>query len=272
MAALPIQVNLIPGYDRVPPVVKLNQYEYGLTRQFEVYYGGEKYTIPSGSTVRIEGTKPDRTGYSYAASFSGSIITVTIKEQMTVLAGYHEAELVIIPSTTLRASTINLRMDVERGALGKDVPISETELPAIIDAARSFASAAESSANDAANSANNAHGSEISAASSEENAIAAANAAAESESAAATSASQANSSKNAAAASANSAQTSELQAKDYKDSAEESANRAQMYAGLTVPGLRVDPVTQELIQDDDVDRLYFVYNSSNGQLSYELTS
>lgn len=272
MAALPIQVNLIPGYNHVPPVVKLNQYEYGLTRQFEVYYGGEKYTIPSGSTVRIEGTKPDRTGYSYAASFSGSIITVTIKEQMTVLAGYHEAELVIIPSTTLRASTINLRMDIERGALGKDVPISETELPAIVDAAKSFASAAERSANDAANSANNAHGSEISAASSEENAIAAANAAAESETAAANSASSANSSKNAAAASANSAQRSELQAKDYMDAAEESANKAALYEHLNVPGLRIDIETMNLIEDEDVDRLYFTYNSSNGQLSYNLTS
>ena len=265
MAALPIQVNLIPGYDHVPPVVKLNQYEYGLTRQFEVYYGGEKYTIPSGSTVRIEGTKPDMTGYSYAASFSGNIITVTIKEQMTVIAGYHEAELVIIPSTSLRAATINLRMDIERGALSKSIPISETEIPAIVDAARSHALRAETAADSAEQSETAAKASEI--------------IATNSAASASTSATNARTSEvNAKESEVNSKESEtnskayEMQAKDYKEAAEEAANFAQMYADLTIPSIRVDPVTMELIESDDVDRLRFVYNSSNGQLSYELSA
>lgn len=262
MAALPIQVNLIPGYDRVPPVVKLNQYEYGLTRQFEVYYGGEKYTIPSGSTVRIEGTKPDRTGYSYAASFSGSIITVTIKEQMTVLAGYHEAELVIIPSTTLRASTINLRMDIEKGALDQNTPISETEIPAIVDAARTSAQYAANSATAAATSAANAAASEDSVALNATRASEAASAAEDSRDHAATSAANAATSETNAATSASNAAASETNAAT-------SAYQAQTYAGLVVPDFYLDPIDMILYEEQTSDKLIFSYSTTTGELSYE---
>lgn len=267
MAALPIQVNLIPGYNHVPPVVKLNQYEYGFTRQFEVYYGDVIYNIPVNSEIRFEGTKPDGKGFSYntGINISGNVITVTIFEQMTACSGRYYAELTILPSSGVRVATINVIMDIERGALNESTDISNTDLPAIIDLARSNAETAVSSA-----------------AIAEESASAASIAKTDAEAAAdlaAQSASQANTSKNEAANSATAAAASaqgildhEMQTKDYMDAAELAANRAEMYVDITIPGLRIDAQTMNLIEDEDYDRLYFVYNSSNGQLSYELTS
>lgn len=274
MAALPLQVNLIPGYNHVPPVVKLNQYEFGLTRQFDVFYGDVAYTIPENSEIRFEGTKPDGKGFTYntGISYSTNRITVTIKQQMTACAGRYYAELIIIPSTSRRIATINVIMDVERAALNESTDISQTQLPAIIDLAQTNATAAANSATEARNSATAAANSASAAASSETDAESAADRAAQL-------AAQANTSKNAAAdsatAAANAAQgiiDHENQTKDYMDAAELAANRAQLYCDITIPGLRVDVATMNLIEDEDYDRLYFTYNSSNGQLSYNLTS
>ena len=263
MSALPIQVNLIPGYNRVPPVVKLNQYEVGFTRQFEVYFGDEKYSIPAGSNVRIDGTKPDRTGYSYDATYDGSLITVTIQEQMTVLAGIHDAEIVIIRPTAERISTVNLKIDVEKGALDQNTPISETEIPAIVEAAKLSAAYAARSAEAAAESAQNA-------AASEESVAMNANIASEAASAAEESRDRAVLAETNAATSEANAAESEANAAASETSAAESAVFASTYAGLTIPGLHLDPVNMLLLEDETVDRLLFHYDNTNGELSYEL--
>lgn len=262
MAALPIQVNLIPGYNRVPPVVKLNQYEYGFTRQFEVYYGDEAYTIPSGSNVRIDGTKQDRTGYSYSATFSGNVITVTIQDQMTVLAGLHVAELVIIPADMRRISTINLTMDIEKGALDQNTPISETEIPAIVEAAKYSSASAANSARAAATSAANAAASEDSVALNATRASEAASAAEDSRDHAATSAANAATSETNAATSASNAAASETNAAT-------SAYQAQTYAGLVVPDFYLDPIDMILYEEQTSDKLIFSYSTTTGELSYE---
>lgn len=274
MSALPILVNLIPGYNRVPPVVKLNQYEYGFTRQFEVYYGDDAYTIPSGSQVRIEGTKPDGNGYSYSTgvvSFSGNVITVVIKEQMTVLDGIHEAELVIIPSNTLRASTVNLKMDIEPGALKSSVPISETEIPSIIDAARSSQIAAADSEAHAATSESNAAASERTASTAANTATTAATTATIKAAEASTSASNAASSRTNARVSEQNALQSELNAQTYMNNSQIYAQRAETYAGITIPELSIDTSTMNLIETDNVDRLSFSYSQVTGEISYTVT-
>lgn len=274
MSALPILVNLIPGYNHVPPVVKLNQYEYGFTRQFEVYYGDDKYTIPSGSEVRIEGTKPDGSGYSYSTgvvSASGNVITVIIKEQMTVLAGLHDAELVILLSNSQRASTINLKMDIEPGALLKDIPISETAIPAIIDAATSHANAAAESETNAKASEVNAKASETNAKTSETNAAQSATTATVKAAAASNSANNASSSAANARSSEVNAKASELAAQSSEESAQIYAQRAETYAELTIPDLYIDFATMNLIETDNVDRLSFSYSQITGKLSYEVS-
>lgn len=271
MAALPIIVNLIPGYNHVPPVVKLNQYEYGFTRQFEVYYGDDEYTIPSGATIRIEGTKLDGTGYSYSTgvvSASGNVVTVVIQEQMTALAGLHRAEIIIIPSLTKRASTINLIMDVEKGALSQDIPISDTEIPAVIDAAHSHALAASISEANAKTSETKAKTSETNAKTSENNAKASETTATIKAAAASTSASNASTSAANAKVSETNAKNSENMASGYADSALASAQRAEDYADLVIPTFHIDSSTMNLIQDESSSRLTFSYSASTGNLSY----
>ena len=273
MSALPILVNLIPGYNHVPPIVKLNQYEYGFTRQFEVYFGDDPYDIPSGAEVRIEGTKSDGTGYSYSSgvvSTSGNVVTVAIQEQMTVLAGIHKAELVIFPSVFQRGSTINLIMDVEKGALPTDIPISDTEIPALIDAAHANALAAATSERNAKTSETNAKNSETRAKTSETNAKNSATTATTKAAAASTSASNASTSAANAKVSETNAKNSENLASGYADSALASAQRAEDYADLVIPTFHIDSSTMNLIQDESSGRLTFSYSASTGQLSYAL--
>ena len=97
MANQRIKANLIPSCD-IYPVIHLAQYDVsdgtGKQVEIELYYGTDKFTIPSGSSITFRGTKRDKTGYSYEITkFSDNIATVDVKPQMTVLSGTHFAEL-----------------------------------------------------------------------------------------------------------------------------------------------------------------------------------
>lgn len=133
------------------PVLHLNQYEYGDTVELELYSGGNVFNVPSGSTFWFNGLKPDGRAYSYSEgiTYSSNIVTITLYEQMTAVGGQHEAELVIFQNDT-RRSTINIIMDVEPAPFYDDTLISETDIPAIIDAGRAAANAAAASEANAA--------------------------------------------------------------------------------------------------------------------------
>lgn len=89
MANQRIKANLIPSCD-IYPVIHLAQYDVsdGTWKQVEIelYYGTDKFTIPSGSSITFRGTKRDKTGYSYEITkFTDNVVTVDVKPQMTVL-------------------------------------------------------------------------------------------------------------------------------------------------------------------------------------------
>lgn len=139
-----INLNLIPG--AVPPRIKVSQYDFGSrTLQFTLFNGTSHFTTAS-LTARIQGTKPDNHGFSYDATYDEGVVTADITRQMTACAGAVICELVIVDGSNNELGTGNFILDVEPSALSEDTDISDTEIPAIIDAAETNAERAEDAA------------------------------------------------------------------------------------------------------------------------------
>ena len=145
-----VNLNLIPG--SVRPVINVSQYDEGRQFQLAVYDGATSYSL-TGKTVSINGTKADGHGFSYNASdsvhgtavvaISNNIVTITTPQQMTAAAGECLTELEIVDTSSNIVHTLNFILMVEQAALGDNTIISDTEIPAIIDAANANANRAE---------------------------------------------------------------------------------------------------------------------------------
>ena len=153
MVTQTINLNLIPG--GVPPVIHVNQYDIGNAALIlKLHNGFSEFTVPASASVTLVGTKPDNTGFVYAAeSVRGSLATVNVTQQMTALAGDVMCELRIRSEGTGANSdetghsdhenigTINFILRVERAALSDDTVISKTDIPLIeqaIDVSKNF--------------------------------------------------------------------------------------------------------------------------------------
>ena len=146
-----IDLNLIPDSEAV--VVKVNQYDDGTGRiNAHLYLNDTAYTPASGATVRIEGTKPDKHGFSYTASISGNTVTANLTTQMTAVAGRTRTQI-IVEEPSGKTGTFVFWLDVQESALASDTDISDTEIPAVVDAARQNAAIASAAAESAAASA-----------------------------------------------------------------------------------------------------------------------
>lgn len=126
-----INLNLIPG--QVLPRVNVSQYDSGTrTLRMTLFNGEQIFNVPSGVNGYIQGTKPDRTGFQYAATVTAgsNIVTIDITQQMTAVKGEVVCELVLANGDD-RIATVNFIIYVEPAALADDTVISETELPLI---------------------------------------------------------------------------------------------------------------------------------------------
>lgn len=222
-----IKLNLIPG--GIPPIVHVSQYDVGRPLAFELYDGMSAATIEAGTVVDIRATKPDGTGFEYACTWENNVVSIATQAQMTVLAGQIECELHLVKNQQ-EIGTANFILEVEEAALRADTDISETEIPDIIDLARSHEQAATASAEAAAESEENAADSASAAATSESNAADSASAAATSESNAADSASAAATSESNASNSETAAANSATAAAGSATSAANSKSDAEAYA------------------------------------------
>ena len=235
------------------PVIHVSQNDVGRQFQFKLYDGNTAYTMPSGTTARIDGIKPDNHGFSYTdkVSVSGNVATITTTEQMTVVAGTVECEIRFINGYD-NIGTLNFLMIVEESPINSNTDISDTEIPTIIDLATThmlnaeawavgtkdgepvpetaeqyhnnskyYAEQAATSEQNAATSATNAHTSELNASTSETNAHNSELAAAESE-------------ENAADSEENAAE-SEQNAKASEQAAKASEGILQYYVDFVIP-------------------------------------
>lgn len=125
-----VELQYLPN--GITPIIYLSQYDVGRQFQLKIYDGTLAYNMPSGTTARIDGIKPDKHGFSYtdAVSVSGNVVTVTTKEQMTIVEGDTECEIRFAKDGN-DIGTLNFIMRVEKSPINQDTDISETELPAI---------------------------------------------------------------------------------------------------------------------------------------------
>lgn len=135
----------------VPPVIHLSQYDSDFTLVFNLYASTGTFTVPTGTTAEIRGTKRDGNGYDADATVSGTTVTVTGNEQMTAIAGANIYEIALYKNSK-QLFTSNFILAVEPSALDANTITSESvlkELNAIIESA-SIATEAAAEATEAA--------------------------------------------------------------------------------------------------------------------------
>lgn len=136
-------LNLVPG--GIPVRVHASQYDAYSSRKliFHLYNGSTPFTVPTGAEVTCDGIKPDRKGFSYTVdSVSGNTVIMSIRQQMTPVAGEVECQLTITKSTQ-RLGTGRFILMVERAALPKEADLSKTELDAVTVLANRAAASAQ---------------------------------------------------------------------------------------------------------------------------------
>ena len=141
-----INLNLIPG--TVLPRINVVQYDTGSrTLEFAIFNGTQRFTLTNAMTAEIQGTKPDRLGFSYAATVddTNNIIVANLTQQMTAAKGEALCEIVLKKGSE-RIGTLNFIMNVQPAALNDDTVISDSELPDIIAVATEQMEAAAASA------------------------------------------------------------------------------------------------------------------------------
>lgn len=131
------KLNIIPG--SVSPRIHMSQYDIGRQFAFEICENTSAFTIPSGSTVSIQGKKADGHGFVYGAEnnvvvYSGSTVTITAPKQMSAYPGLVDCELRILASS-YDIYTCNFVIEVEEAALFSDSDLSESDIPDIKKAA-----------------------------------------------------------------------------------------------------------------------------------------
>lgn len=137
------------------PVVHVSQMDVGRQFQLRIYKeDGTAYTPEAGTTLSIDGIKPDKKAFSYTdnITISGNLITITTKQQMTCVKGDVMCE-VRFKKDGNNVGTLNFKMVVEPSPINEDVDISNTDLPAIIELAEEEAQMAIEAAGRAALSA-----------------------------------------------------------------------------------------------------------------------
>lgn len=138
-------VNLQISPTGINPVINVSQFDEGRQFQLVLYDGATAYSLPAGTTAQIDGIKPDKKGFRYtdAVSVSGNVVTVTTRQQMTVVYGDVQCEIRFVKDG-LNIGTLNFILKVEASPINDDTDISETILPDVIDAAERHAILAES--------------------------------------------------------------------------------------------------------------------------------
>lgn len=144
------KLNVIPG--GLIPAVNVSQYDVDRAISFTLFDGNGAAVLESGTTVTIEGTKPDGHGFRYAGTLSGNVATFNTTLQMTVLVGSIECKLTLTKGSQVIGTAMFI-LEVEKAGINDDTIISDTEIPLIIALATEQMERAEAAAISAANSA-----------------------------------------------------------------------------------------------------------------------
>ena len=148
MRTIAKNLNMSPG--QVSQVIHVSQYDEDFSIVFALYSSDGTFTMESGTTATIRGTKPSGTGYEADATVNVSHATVTVAgdKQMTAVAGDKIYEITLYKSTK-ELNSANFILRVERAAMDQDTITDETfirevgEIESYVEAAESAAARAE---------------------------------------------------------------------------------------------------------------------------------
>lgn len=130
-------LNIKPNGECV--VVRVSQWDSGnRILRFNLFDDVGAFSIPSGATVEIRGTKNDGKGIAVSnvsnpesVAYSGSQVNITTFKQLTAIEGEQEFKLSISSNGSLIASA-RFILYVDADTLSDDTDISDSEIPAII--------------------------------------------------------------------------------------------------------------------------------------------
>jgi len=108
-----LDLDVVP--DKQPKTLWLSQNDENYTLVFNLFARTGELTIESGTTVAINGTKPDGTAYTKAATLNGTTVTVVGDADMTSAAGQGVFELTLTHSGK-ELNTANFFINFERAA------------------------------------------------------------------------------------------------------------------------------------------------------------
>lgn len=129
-------INLQITPNGVMPKVYASQFDVGREIQFNLYDGATAYIPPVGTQIRFEGKKSDGNGFSYECIYTDNVVTVVLTDQMTVFAEEVPCELRLADYSG-DIGTLNIILAIEKSPIDENTPMSDTEIPAIIELARS---------------------------------------------------------------------------------------------------------------------------------------
>lgn len=148
IATQTINLDLRPHFNRQNNcIVYCSQYDNDLRNVVVNIADAGTAVNVSTYTIYIEGTKPDKKGFSYeltdiGGTVSNNVVTFPLQLQMTACAGITNAELVFYSGDD-RVGSSNFILAVEKAGLADDIDVSETDIPAYVDGAQQAAQAAE---------------------------------------------------------------------------------------------------------------------------------
>lgn len=120
-------LDMAPG--GIAPVLNVSQGDTGRAYTADMYWGGASYDV-SGLTVRLRGRKRDNTVFDYALPApSGTKVSFDLqdKEQVTIIPGNVECELVFTDSDSRVVGTANFVIIVEEAPFDPDA-LSESDV------------------------------------------------------------------------------------------------------------------------------------------------
>lgn len=117
------RLDIIPGNH--PVMITCSTYDTGRSINFTLYNGNVKYSIPGNSTVTIIGYKPSGEQFSHVCSYSGSIVTIELQDDMTDEEGLSVAELKIVDVDEKSLGTGNICILCEQSTISEDVRVTD---------------------------------------------------------------------------------------------------------------------------------------------------
>lgn len=129
-------LDMVPGGLR--SVVFLNQYDEDFNLVAHLVSRNSEFTVESGSTVSVRGTKPDGNGYSAEATLGTDdetgepIVTIAGAQQITAVAGHAVFEVTIYKNSK-ELNSANFSIEIERAALDKDTLASGSEIRELVE-------------------------------------------------------------------------------------------------------------------------------------------